>query len=79
MFSCSSNYTPLIISTTGIVKMTNRKITNPLSLIKSVFTHNKRQKKYIANLEAALIDFRFKEQTGLMPSNNGLLHKFSVN
>ena len=54
--------------------MTNRKISNPLNLIKSVFTHNKRQKKYIANLEAALIDFRFKETDVEKPSNNGFLH-----
>jgi hypothetical protein len=55
--------------------MTNLKITNPLKVIKSILTHQKRQKKYIANLEAALIEQRFKAESGV----SGYLHNNSVN
>jgi len=38
--------------------MTNRKPLNPIKLIKSILTYQKRQKIYIANLENALIELR---------------------
>ena len=79
MLSCSNNQTSLIIITTGLVKMTNRKLSNPLKLIKSILTHQKRQRKYIASFESAVVTLRTKELSTFKFYQSGLLHKNSVN